>query len=94
MRKVALDMVHQLAKRDPRVVFIGSDLGAGTLEGMRREFPERFYMEGVSEANIVGLAALATFTGLVYERTQEPLILIVGGLISVVGVLGMMTSKT
>jgi 1,4-dihydroxy-2-naphthoate octaprenyltransferase len=43
--------------------------------------------------NIVGLAALATFTGLVYERTQEPLILIVGGLISVVGVLGMMTSK-
>ena len=44
--------------------------------------------------NIVGLAALATFTGLVYLRTQEPLILIVGGLISVVGVLGMMTSKT
>jgi hypothetical protein len=44
--------------------------------------------------NIVGLAALATFTGLVYQRTQEPLILIVGGLISVVGVLGMMTSTT
>ena len=44
--------------------------------------------------NIVGLAALATFTGLVYERTQEPLILIVGGLISVVGVLGMMTGKS
>ena len=44
--------------------------------------------------NLLGLAALATFTGLVYERTQEPLILIVGGLISVVGVLGMMTSKT
>jgi len=44
--------------------------------------------------NVVGLAALATFTGLVYLRTQEPLILIVGGLISVVGVLGVMTSKT
>jgi len=44
--------------------------------------------------NLLGLAALGTFTGLVYERTQEPLILIVGGLISVVGVLGMMTSKT
>ena len=44
--------------------------------------------------NIVGLAALSTFTGLVYQRTQEPLILIVGGLIAVVGVLGMMTSKT
>jgi hypothetical protein len=44
--------------------------------------------------NLLGLAALATFTGLVYLRTQEPLILIVGGLISVVGVLGMMTRKT
>ena len=43
--------------------------------------------------NVIGLAALATFTGLVYLRTEEPLILIVGGLISVVGVLGMMTSK-
>ena len=44
--------------------------------------------------NVLGLATLATFTGLVYLRTQEPLILIVGGLISVVGVLGMMTGKT
>jgi len=44
--------------------------------------------------NVVGLSTLATFTGLVYLRTQEPLILVVGGLISVVGVLGMMTGKT
>ena len=44
--------------------------------------------------NVVGLATLVTFTGLVYLRTQEPLILVVGGLISVVGVLGMMTGKT
>ncbi len=48
----------------------------------------------VAFINVVGLASLATFTGLVYLRTQEPLILIVGGLISVVGVLGMMTGKT
>ena len=42
---------HKLAKRDPRVVFIGSDLGAGTLKAMQegdagplsswREFPSR-----------------------------------------------------
>lgn len=44
--------------------------------------------------NVVGLAALATFTGLVYLRTQEALILVVGGLISVVGVLGMMMGKS
>ena len=50
-------MVHELARRDPRVVYIGSDLGAGTLEAMKQELPERFFMEGVSEAHIIGMAA-------------------------------------
>jgi len=57
MRDTSLRMVHELARRDPRVVFVGSDLGAGALDAMRREFPDRFYMEGVSEAAIIGLAA-------------------------------------
>lgn len=57
MRETSLKMVHELAKRDPRVVFVGSDLGAGALDAMRKEMPERFYMEGVSEAAIIGMAA-------------------------------------
>lgn len=57
MRKTCLDMVYDLAKRDPRVVFIGSDLGVGTLDRFKAEMPERFFMEGVSEANVVGMAA-------------------------------------
>ncbi len=57
MRETSLKMVHELAKRDPRVVFVGSDLGAGVLDAMRQEMPERFYMEGVSEAAIIGMAA-------------------------------------
>lgn len=40
--------------------------------------------------NVMGLVALIGFTALVYVRTQEPLILILGGLISVVTVLGTM----
>lgn len=40
--------------------------------------------------NVAGLAALVAFTGLVYLRTQEPLILIVGGLIAVLAVIGTM----
>ena len=32
MRKTSLDMVYELAKRDQRVVFIGSDLGPDTLK--------------------------------------------------------------
>jgi len=57
MRKTSLDTVYELAKKDPRVVFIGSDLGPDTLKQMKAEFPNRFFMEGISEANVVGLAA-------------------------------------
>ncbi|MBF0332441.1 MAG: transketolase [Alphaproteobacteria bacterium] len=57
MRKAALDTVHELAKADPRVVFVGSDLGPGTLAGMKRDFPERWFMEGVAEQHIIGMAA-------------------------------------
>jgi transketolase len=57
MRRTCLDMVYELAKRDPRVVFIGSDLSPGLLQGMKDEMPERWYMEGVTEANVIGMAA-------------------------------------
>ncbi len=57
MRRVCLNSVYELARKDSRVVFIGSDLGAGTLETMRDEMPERFFMEGICEQNIIGMAA-------------------------------------
>lgn len=57
MRQTALDMVYEMARRDARVFFIGSDLGAGTLQKFKEEMPDRFLMEGVSEANIIGMAA-------------------------------------
>jgi len=44
--------------------------------------------------NLAGLTALIAFTGLVYLRTQETLILLVGGLISVVSVIGAMMRKS
>ncbi len=57
MRKTSLDMVYELAKRDSRVIFIGSDLGPDTLKQLKAELPGQFLMEGVSEANIVSMAA-------------------------------------
>ena len=62
MRKTCLDMVYELAKSNERIFFIGSDLGFGVLEQFKDEMPDRFFMEGVSEANIVGMA-----TGLALE---------------------------
>lgn len=57
MRRTCLDLVYELAKQDERVFFIGSDLGAGTLDQFKAEIPERFLMEGVAEANLIGVAA-------------------------------------
>ncbi|MBT7293327.1 MAG: transketolase, partial [Rhodospirillaceae bacterium] len=56
MRKTSLNKVYEHALKDERIVFIGSDLGAGTLDDFKRDIPERFFMEGVSEAHIVGMA--------------------------------------
>jgi len=65
MRKTCLNMVYELAKKDPRVVFVGSDLGPGVLDEMKHEMPDRFYMEGVSEQHIIGLAAGLAMEGFI-----------------------------
>jgi len=58
-------MVYELAKRDPRIVFIGSDLSPGLLQEMKDSMPERYYMEGVTEANVIGMAAGMAMDGYV-----------------------------
>jgi transketolase len=65
MRRTCLDQVHALARRDERVVFIGSDLGPGTLDAFKSEFPDRFFMEGVSEQAVIGMAAGMAMEGYV-----------------------------
>ena len=50
-------MVYELAKQDNRVIFIGSDLSPGLLQEFKDEFPDRYFMEGIAEANIFGMAA-------------------------------------
>jgi transketolase len=65
MRKVCLDSVHQLAKVDDRIIFIGSDLGVGVLNDMKNEMPERFFMEGISEQHVIGMAAGLAMEGFV-----------------------------
>lgn len=70
MRETCLKMVYELAKNDPRIVFVGSDLGFKVLDEFRREMPERFFMEGISEANVVGMAAGLALEGkIVYLNT-------------------------
>src|SRR5438270_7571784 len=57
MRVTCQNIVYELAKEDERVIFIGSDLSPGLLSGMKRDMPQRYFMEGVTEANVIGMAA-------------------------------------
>lgn len=65
MRMACINRVHTLARRDSRVTFIGSDLSPSLLDGMKREFPDRHYMEGIAEQHIVGMAAGMALDGLI-----------------------------
>ncbi len=57
MRKECLKTIFELANKDKKLLFIGSDLGPGVLSDFKKKFPNRFFMEGVSEQAIIGLAA-------------------------------------
>ena len=70
MRKTSLDQIYEHALQDERIVFIGSDLGAGTLDNFKRDMPDRFFMEGVSESHIIGMATGLAMDGkIVYVNT-------------------------
>ncbi len=57
MRKSCLDTIYELAKIDSKVIFIGSDLGPGVLDEFKKNIPDKFLMEGVSEQSIIGMSA-------------------------------------
>jgi transketolase len=57
MRKECLNSIYRIAQNDPKVIFVGSDLGAGTLDEMKFHLPGQFFMEGISEQHIAGMVA-------------------------------------
>jgi transketolase len=65
MRPACVDMVFELAKRDPRVVYIGSDLSPDLVTRMNDEMPGRAFMEGVSEAHVIGMSAGLAMEGFI-----------------------------
>jgi len=70
MRKTVLNEVYNLAKKDKRIFYIGSDVGAGTLDEFKKEIPDRFFIEGIYEQNIIGMAAGLAMEGkIVYVNT-------------------------
>src|SRR5258708_260518 len=65
MRPACIDMVFELATRDARVAYIGSDLSPDLTERMKKEMPGRAFMEGITEAGVVGMGAGMAMEGYV-----------------------------
>jgi transketolase len=57
MRNKCLEMIYKLAKKNKKIVFVGSDLGAGVLDEFKKKLPDRFFMEGISEQYLTGMVA-------------------------------------
>ena len=65
MRKAALDAISELLDSNDKIVFIGSDLGAGTLADARSRHPNRVLMEGIAEQHLIGFAAGLALEGFI-----------------------------
>ena len=65
MRKAALDAISELLDSNEKIIFVGSDLGAGTLADARRRHPKRVLMEGIAEQHLVGFAAGLALEGFI-----------------------------
>lgn len=65
MRKTSLDYVYSMAKKDKRVVFLGSDLSPNVLSEFKNNIPERFFMEGIYEQHLIGMAAGLAMEGFI-----------------------------
>ena len=63
MRKECLLSLYELAKKHEQIVFIGSDITRRNLEEFEENIPERFFMEGIYEGHIIGMAAGMAMNG-------------------------------
>ena len=50
------DTIYELAKTDKRIILISTDQDTG-LSQMQAEMPQQYFMEGISEANAIGMAS-------------------------------------
>lgn len=63
MRDTFVKTIYELAKQDERVVLIVADIGIYLHRNFRKDFPDRFINVGISEANMVGVAAGLAMSG-------------------------------
>jgi transketolase len=63
IRDAFFDEIYEIARRDASVLFMTADMGAMSLENFRRDFPGRYFNVGISEQNMVSVAAGLSIEG-------------------------------
>lgn len=57
MRDMFWDRIHEEMKDDPQIFVLTADFGAPALDRIAADFPDRFVSVGISEQNLVNVAA-------------------------------------
>lgn len=57
LRDALFDAVHEMASKDSNVIFITADMGSWSLTRFREHIPKQFINIGISEQNMIGVAA-------------------------------------
>ncbi len=63
MRKTFVDTLIELADKNNKISLLTGDLGFSVLESFREKHPDRFLNVGVSEQNLMGMAAGMALSG-------------------------------
>lgn len=64
MRDAFFDELASAAERDPRIALLTADLGYKLVDRFAQRWPRRFFNMGVSEANMISVAAGLALTGM------------------------------
>ncbi|MFH1254101.1 MAG: transketolase C-terminal domain-containing protein [bacterium] len=63
MRKLFIQKLVEFASSDPDIYLITGDLGFSVIEPFKEKFPDRFINAGISEQNMIGVAAGLALAG-------------------------------
>ena len=63
MRKLFIQKLVEFASSDPDIYLIAGDLGFSVIEPFKEKFPDRFINAGISEQNMIGVAAGLALAG-------------------------------
>lgn len=76
-RKVFIDTLSELARKDPSVILLVMDVGFSYVEDFGKEFPNQFINLGVTEQSATGVAAGMALAGMKpYLYSMVPFVLL------------------